>query len=282
MSKKAKRLLIVAATLLGLYFTGCAYLAHRFVNPPRRVVAAPPPGWTTIPIPTPFGVAPADVSPAVKSPPAVIILVHGYGGTRNAHRILGIPLAERDYFVINLQTRGQGDSPVSGVRFGLGESEEVLATIRWARTRFPAPTPILLYGASQGAAAVTFAAAKSRDQHLLLVLEDPFARLDWAVADTLKRPYLAPVGWFGQWSTGISLASVNPTDILRNHPRPTQLIFGEKDELFSPRHRALYEQLPGLTVHTFPSPHSRSRFEHPEAVLSIVERFVAESRLSRK
>ena len=269
MTKKAKRILLILALGLTAYLTLCALLATLYVFPPRIPVTSPPAPWTQTRLTTPDGIVLLDASPRPAAPIAAAILVHGYGATREDNQDLADRLYAAGFSVFNLQSRGQGDEPIRGVGFGYHESREVSAAITAARAQNPAPTPILLYGVSQGAAAVALAAANSPDQHLILVLDDPFARLSWAVEDSLGAPVLAPVSLIGGTLAAVPIPRVNPAEVIAASKRPTVILRSDNDQLFGPRHLQDFLRRRTVPVYHFPTEHAQIRASHADEIVRI-------------
>lgn len=175
-------------------------------------------------IPGPSGDLQAIVEEPAATPTAFAVLCHQHplhGGTMNNKVIhilartfneLGVPALRFNY-------RGVGES-VGSYGNGIGETDDALAAIEWARKRWP-NTPLWLAGASFGGGVVLRAALRTEVARLIMIA--PAAAREAAPAQLPQCPWLIvqgdadeviPAGMVIDW-------------VKRLHPRPElQLMAG--------------------------------------------------------
>jgi pimeloyl-ACP methyl ester carboxylesterase len=100
--------------------------------------------------------------PADGTARANIVIAHGVDHTRQVMLPRAAFLVRKGYNVLVLDLRGHGESAARYVSPGYFEARDVLAGMRYVRSRGQG-APIVLLGLSYGAAAVFLAAAQSQD-----------------------------------------------------------------------------------------------------------------------
>lgn len=176
-----------------------------------------------------------------------LILCHGYFKSLDEPFDLGMALNREGYNVFLFDFRACG---LSGGRFttiGYKETLDVLAAVRFLKSRLSG-RPIGLLGISMGAAAGMAAASRSEEIQCL-VLDSPYADLKGVVQkkvrDFAPHPWLVPLGrasvWAGEILSCRRFIDFRPASYFPAlAPRPILLIFGERDG-YLPR-----EQIIGL------------------------------------
>ena len=136
-----------------------------------------------------------------------VVLLHPNGGSRSGMIGLARVWARLGYNSIAVTQRAHGDASGDRNDFGWSARLDVLAALDWLAGR--RSTPILLHGASLGAAAICFAAPEIDDARWSriqgLILESPYSDLETAVrARTAMR---LPWGLATAAALGLELAA---------------------------------------------------------------------------
>jgi dipeptidyl aminopeptidase/acylaminoacyl peptidase len=92
------------------------------------------------------------------NPGPLVILFHGYASEKTSTLNEAAAFLEMGCSVLLVDFRGSGDSSGNGTTVGYLEADDVAAAVRYARGHL-APTKLILYGQSMGAAAVLRAVA---------------------------------------------------------------------------------------------------------------------------
>jgi alpha-beta hydrolase superfamily lysophospholipase len=112
-----------------------------------------------------------------------VVMVHGLNRSR-IEMVRRVPFVhDSGWNALLLDLRHHGESGGEATTFGVKESEDVLAGVRFARGR--APGPVVLWGVSLGAASVVFAAA---EDHSVagVICDSSFRSLDDTVRHHLQ------------------------------------------------------------------------------------------------
>jgi uncharacterized protein len=175
-------------------------------------------------------------------PRAAVVLVHGlYRGGLEIDPVAAM-LRDLGAVVMLLELRNHGGSDSARSTYGIDERLDVLAAVATVRADArTAALPIVLFGVSLGAAAVSLAAPELAPPPAAIVLDSPMARLE-DVADRLMRdevglPMLYRVltarslELFG----GFQLSAVSPEAVLpRLHADVAALVIGGEDDHMMP------------------------------------------------
>jgi alpha-beta hydrolase superfamily lysophospholipase len=252
------------------------FLSPRDMGLPYQEVAFPSRdgvhlhGWW-IPAPNPCGVA---------------ILCHGYLMNRCEPLPLARHLHAHGFHCLVFDFRASGKSEGQLCTIGDLERLDVLGAVDFAERTAPG-LPIVVYGASMGAAAAILAAAQ--DGRIRAVVADSgYARLSDAVNDwwrgSLGRGVaflLIPSRWIGMAITRRSPYRVAPEEAIgKLSPRPVLIIHGTRDYLITPRHaERLYRAAgePRKIWWAEGSEHVQARFDHPDTFYPLVVEFFLEA-----
>ena len=121
-----------------------------------------------------------------------IILNHGYGGNRSELLNLGVKLREAGYHVLLPDLRGHGSSPVTWTSLGSYERDDLLAAVKYLKTKHDNQGHPLVdgerigvYGVSLGGYAAVTAAAQ--DPTIRVVIADSI----YSASDTLTESLIS-------------------------------------------------------------------------------------------
>ena len=181
-----------------------------------------------------------------------VVLVHGLFRNAMETETVGSMFHALGADVLLLELRNHGSSGRSRATFGRDESNDVLAAVVYLRSREGAvETPLVLYGVSLGAAAVSLAAPLVADLSGL-VLDAPMASLA-ETAENLMRsgiglfePYLWMIRFGVESINDFDMDEIRPVDSLKRLPPDIPvLIIGATDDFRTPPDavRAVYAAL---------------------------------------
>lgn len=248
--RRWRRVFFFLAGLFIAYWVGCYYLAAQYVRPRAKNETGPPKGFVALKDPDAWmtaatqnrflseAIAPETFDRSVHRH-TVFILVHGYSGSQSGFNHVAETLAQRGYQVVVPAMPGHDDRTEETCGFGLRESEAVLNTVKWVRSKQTAPPKIVLVGVSMGGAACWLAAEKDPTIDAV-VTEGCFARLEVATNRWFNRKapgasiFLRPVIWFASNMSGVSPSDVNPVEAAAKWKGKRALIVhGADDTLFA-------------------------------------------------
>lgn len=118
-------------------------------------------------------------------PAGCVMLFHGRGGVYAEDRMRFVLASGRAVVALDFRAHGQAPGDSSG--FGYTEQEEVRATLAWTRQRWPR-TRIVAWGRSMGAAAILFAADRTREL-AGVILESPYSSLERALRNRFEMHF---------------------------------------------------------------------------------------------
>ncbi len=267
-----------AGGLLVAHLVLCAYLANRFIHP-LRVLPTKPAGLRegrvgTVPVWITRGLAEG------KPSKAVVVLAHGFGGSRATWGDLMLRLEAAGIDAVAPAMPGQEASPQPGVTFGKEEATTLIACAAWARAH--GAKKVVGEGLSLGGAATWLASGEDPKAFDGIVTDAAFARFDGAMESFLGRKaaagriVLRPVVWFARAISGIDPASIRPIDAARAwRGRPALVIQGTGDTLIVPSNGERLAQAAGCPLWRIEgAEHSRTYAADPKAYASRVIAFV--------
>jgi alpha-beta hydrolase superfamily lysophospholipase len=181
-----------------------------------------------------------------------VIELHGNGGGRRARLGAAQVVRERGCAVLLVTLRAHGDSTGERRSFGWCEREDVIAAVDWLEHRRPG-APILIHGASLGAAAAVLAADELGDRVSGYALECLYTDLDSAARRRCDLEFPPPVALaaYGALRAAAAIAwpawkRNRPIDSLAAIPpsAPVLLLAGSDDrEAPIEEQRALFERI---------------------------------------
>lgn len=182
---------------------------------------------------------------------ALCIMFHGYAASRSRLLAEAKAFVEQgcDVFLVDFRGCGGSDGYVSTI--GYLEAEDVAAAVAYAQESFR-QTPLLLYGQSMGAVAVTRAVALKSVSPTALIMECPFDRLlsttrnRFAAMGLPSFPLAELLVFWGGQQHGFSGFGHNPEDYAAQIDRPVFLMSGQDDDRVTEEQvRAVYDQFGG-------------------------------------
>ncbi len=164
-----------------------------------------------------------------------IILVHGYGWTREGMYKYGLLYRKLGYNLVTYDLRGHGDNKRCPVTMGLKDSKDLHELISIVREKFGKDIYLGIQGESMGAA--TALMEMKYDDNLKFVIEDcGYATLRDVTYHRIKRIFHLPTkyvefaGFFLKMFYKYSLDDVLPMEDCKNSKTPLLIIHGDKDD----------------------------------------------------
>ncbi|UBF27196.1 alpha/beta hydrolase [Kovacikia minuta CCNUW1] len=187
----------------------------------------------------------------VASTRGIVLLFPPYGGSKQTLLAPGKILHDLGYELLLVDFRGVGGSSGSDTTLGVREAKDVARAVAYTQQRWSG-RPIVLYGASMGAAAVMRAIADEGVSPTAIILESPFDRLLNTVRhrfDAMRLPSFPAaelIVWWGGWQQGINGFAHNPVESAKEIECPTLLIYGEDDKRVTLQEvKSIFDHLPG-------------------------------------
>jgi len=190
--------------------------------------------------------------PGVKRDAPAVLLLHGNGASRLQTMDAAIWLSRQGYAAMTIDFRGHGESNARPHSFGLFESRDALAAVRWLK-QGSGGAPVAAIGISLGGAAALI----GDDGPLpvdALVLQAVYPDIRRAIRNRIASLTTAGPAWalepllslqskprFGVWPSRLS-----PIDAIRRYRGPVMVLGGAADSFTPPEEsRALAEAAPG-------------------------------------
>lgn len=169
-----------------------------------------------------------------------IILLHGYPADKG-NILPGLSFLSKEYnlFLFDFRSLGQSDGRYSTM--GAKETEDLLAAIRFLKSR--GIDEVGIWGFSVGGAVALMTAPHSPEIKAI-ISESSYAELHLMTSQLYKIPFLKyPLGWLtGFWAKifwGIDIKDVSPAKAVKNLDIPIFIIHSLTDEVI-PFSHALY------------------------------------------
>jgi alpha-beta hydrolase superfamily lysophospholipase len=169
----------------------------------------------------------------------LVILLHGYAGSKTQLLPTAVALHELGYGTLLLDFYGSGGSSGSGTTLGVVEAQDVAAAVAYARTRWPG-RELILYGFSMGSAAALRAVAVEGVQPDAIIVEATFDRLLSTAARRFHTmglpatPFAQLLLFWGGVQWGFDAFTHNPADYATALTCPLLVLQGDADLRISP------------------------------------------------
>lgn len=180
------------------------------------------------------------VPPPETSDGRSVVWVHGAHSSRFQALDHGAELLRaRGYGILTMDLSGRGSSDGEYITYTLNERHDVEASVRYLRSlEGAAPSRVVVFGTSNGAAAAIYAAAALGDLPAL-ALDAPYADLWRTAGSTLEsrggHPALRlPLSFFVYFRTGLSIRRVRPLEAIADIPGPVLFLHGDRDTQVPP------------------------------------------------
>jgi uncharacterized protein len=170
---------------------------------------------------------------------AAIIVLHGFGGTRDDLLPEAALLYEQGFGLLMYDARSSGESNGRLNSFGLYEVNDVRGAVAFLQAQ-PGVDPrrIGMLGHSEGAATAVLAGAQIPELQAIAA-ECAFASVENIINSGVENVVGLPAWLFGplilrwgEWESGLAMDAVRPVDhVGRISPRPLLLIYGELDDI---------------------------------------------------
>lgn len=169
-----------------------------------------------------------------------VVWVHGAHSSRFQALDHGAELLRaRGYGILTMDLSGRGSSDGEYITYTLNERHDVEAGVRYLRSLAGvAPSRVVVFGTSNGAAAAIYAGAALGDLPAL-ALDAPYADLWRTAGSTLEsrggHPALRlPLSFFVYFRTGLSIRRVRPLEAIADIPGPVLFLHGDRDTQVPP------------------------------------------------
>jgi alpha-beta hydrolase superfamily lysophospholipase len=185
------------------------------------------------------------------APRGAVVLGHGYMACKSSLLAEAAAFHRLGWAVLAIDFRGSGGSPRADTTLGVREGEDVAAAVRFAGAAWPG-RPVVVFGASMGAAAALKAVAAHGAAPAAVILEAPFDRMVNAVRARFRAmslpgwPAAGLVVFWGGRQVGFDGFAHNPAADAAAVTCPALVLFGSADDRATPDMvRAVAEALAG-------------------------------------
>jgi uncharacterized protein len=247
-----RRIARMAWLYVGIHLAFCAMLAWQTVRPKNARITDSPKSsklpFESVSLVSSDGTRLSGwLIPASGKSRGVVIMCHGVDSNRTAMLWKSEVLHKAGFASLLFDFRGRGESGPSLCTIGYREVDDLLAAIRYVRSRPDyAVMPLGVLGESQGAAVALMGTARSPEVRAVIA-ESPFARLDHAVDNHFRKvlgwtspAFVLPTRLVGEALIRRRCCDVSPVDeVSRIAPRPILLIQDAEDRLCPPEETAM-------------------------------------------
>jgi alpha-beta hydrolase superfamily lysophospholipase len=211
--------------------------------------------WVT----TPDGLRLESWHVPVAEPRGTVLLLHGYAAAKDSMLDPARELRALGWSSYLVDFRGSGGSDGTDTTIGVHEGRDAAAAWQAARSLTPRGRPVVVYGASMGAAAALRAVAREGMAPDAVILAAPFDRLLHTVANRFHLlgvpafPAAHLLVYWGGLQHGFDGFAHNPEDYAAAVRCPALVLHGSADERATPDEaRRVFDRLAGpKTFHLF-------------------------------
>ena len=219
----------------------------------------------------------------------LVILVHGAGGDRYCIYPLAEKYIKDGYDVIAIDQRGCGANPDDKVTFGIKESLDVKAMVKYARTELNAEK-VIVHGQSMGGQTVAVYASNvtpgTPEAADAVICDSPVPGMELMLnlmfgdgnTKSLLANYLTGTSkLYMKTANGIDYDDADTIEVVKNDKIPTMIIVSDKDEVCLPQY---VEEVYGniacekKEILHVDSAHIEGIFDDPEGYMNSVEEFL--------
>jgi pimeloyl-ACP methyl ester carboxylesterase len=219
------------------------------------------------------------------NPNGLFIMVHGYRSSpTNDFSGAVLPIYGMGFSLLLIDQRAHGNSQGHFITFGIRERRDCRSWVDWARERFGADTPMLLYGISMGGATVLMAAPDLPENVRGIVADSPYSSPVDIIRKTCRdmgipaAPAMPFIHASARLFAGFSLSELTAAQAVQNTDIPIMIIHGE-DDRFVPCSMSveIAAANPRIRRYTFPGGgHGISYMKDKARYHRLVEGFSAE------
>jgi len=180
-----------------------------------------------------------------------VVLFHGHAASKDSQLPEAVAFNRMGFSVLLVDFFGSGGSGGDETTIGFHEAVDVAKAFEYTRS-LPGSGPVVLYGASMGAAAILKGVADAKLEPAALILECPFDSLMGTVRHRFNTmgvpsfPLADLLVLWGGMQEGFNPFRYRPADSASRIDRPTLLMSGENDEWVRPEEtRAIFDGLRG-------------------------------------
>lgn len=164
-----------------------------------------------------------------------VLLFHGYAGKKSSLLPEAAAFLKLGYNCLLVDMLGHGGSPGETTSMGVGEAEDIIASVNYVRDSLP-DSPLIIYGFSMGSVVALHAAAQTDLQADALIIGCPFGSMLAAVENRFDLmgipsfPAAELLVFWGGLQQGFWGFGNNAVDYAREVEIPVLLMFGDADE----------------------------------------------------
>jgi uncharacterized protein len=175
---------------------------------------------------------------------AAVVILHGYPASKG-DMVGRVAFLAKYYNLFFIDFRYFGESAGPGTTVGATETEDLLAAVRYLKSR--GMKKIGVYGFSMGGAVALMSLPLTKDIDAV-ISEGAYARL-CLVAEQLYRPIellSKPLAWltcqYAKVALGVDPFKVNPADAVAGSDKPILLFHAQDDDVVPFKHAILLQQ----------------------------------------
>ena len=181
----------------------------------------------------------------------VVVLFHGYGGSKDSLIEPAIKFREMGWSTVLIDFHGNGGSSGKHVSAGWHEADDVASALGETRKTVK-QKPVVLYGSSMGAVAILRAIHVRGARPDGVILECPFDRLVTTVGHRFSAMNLPPIPlsqllvYWGGFQQDFDGFTHNPTEYAKSVTCPAMVMHGDQDPRVSMQEaRSVFANLVG-------------------------------------